>query len=143
MTSQCFRGSIGPRPAHIHSGPTAECASSVSARGHIQTSPPARGHSARPDKSCLLYADDQVILGPSACGLQEMGEITTEYDIAIEGEKVEQVKEFVYLDTLFTNDGKQDRDIEKRVNAGNKVNEVLLAIVNSKKCLTTSTLAYS
>ncbi|GBP65818.1 hypothetical protein EVAR_52947_1 [Eumeta japonica] len=34
----------------------------------------------------------------------EMGESTTEYDILIEGEKVKQVKEFVYLGSPFTND---------------------------------------
>ncbi|GBP46935.1 hypothetical protein EVAR_30967_1 [Eumeta japonica] len=71
---------------------------------------------------CLLYADDQVILSPSASELQEMvskmndsvkkkvmkvnfgktkmmvfevGESTTECDIRIEGEKVEQVEVFV------------------------------------------------
>ncbi|GBP66954.1 hypothetical protein EVAR_40546_1 [Eumeta japonica] len=47
-------------------------------------------------------------------------------------EKAEQVKEFVYLSSLFTNDGKHDRAIERRVNAGNKVNRALLAIMNSK-----------
>ncbi|GBP42129.1 hypothetical protein EVAR_21133_1 [Eumeta japonica] len=97
---------------------------------------------------CLLYTDDQVILAPSVCGLHEMakkmndsvkkrsmkvkvgntkvmvferGENTTECDILIEGEKVEQVKEFVYLRSQFTNDGKHGRDIEKGVDEGNKV----------------------
>ncbi|GBP75899.1 hypothetical protein EVAR_11011_1 [Eumeta japonica] len=56
----------------------------------------------------------------------EKGESTTECDILIEGEKVEQAKEFVCLGNLFTNDGKHDRDIETRVN------EALLAIMNSK-----------
>ncbi|GBP45767.1 LINE-1 retrotransposable element ORF2 protein [Eumeta japonica] len=107
---------------------------------------------------CLLYAYDQVILAPLQCGLQEMvinindsvktrgmkvnvgktkvmvferAESTTEYDLLI-GEKIVQVKEFVYLGSLFTNDGKHDRNIERRVNAVNKVNGALLAIVNSK-----------
>ncbi|GBP26823.1 hypothetical protein EVAR_81188_1 [Eumeta japonica] len=89
---------------------------------------------------CLLYADDHVILVPSAYGLHEMvnkmndsvkergmkvdvsktkmmvferDEITTECDILIESEKVEQEKEFVYLGSLFTNDDKHDRDIER------------------------------
>ncbi|GBP06326.1 hypothetical protein EVAR_3643_1 [Eumeta japonica] len=56
----------------------------------------------------------------------------TECDILIEREKVEQVKEFVYLGSLFTNDGKHDRDIERRVNAGNKSNGSLLALMNSR-----------
>ncbi|GBP12756.1 hypothetical protein EVAR_6090_1 [Eumeta japonica] len=62
----------------------------------------------------------------------ERGESTTECDILIEDEKVEQAKEFVYLGSLFTNDGKHDKDIERRVNMGNKVNGALLAIMNSK-----------
>ncbi|GBP44325.1 hypothetical protein EVAR_31218_1 [Eumeta japonica] len=101
----------------------------------------------------LLYADDRVILAPSACGLQEMvctmnnsvkkrgmeicvgkikvmlferGESTTECNMIIEGEKVKQVKEFVCVGSLFTNDGKHNRDIERRVNGA------LFAIMNSK-----------
>ncbi|GBP75834.1 hypothetical protein EVAR_15083_1 [Eumeta japonica] len=108
---------------------------------------------------CFLYADDQAILAPSVCGLQEMankmndsvnkkdmkvnvgktkvmvferGESATECDILIEGEKVEQVKEFIYLSSLFTSDGKYDIDVEKRVNAGNKMNNALFVIMNSK-----------
>ncbi|GBP35813.1 hypothetical protein EVAR_27733_1 [Eumeta japonica] len=107
----------------------------------------------------LLYADDKIIFAPSACALQETvnkindsvknrdmkvnvvktkvmvlerGENTTECDKLVEGEKVEQVKEFVYLGSLFVNDGEHDRDIERRENAGNKVNGALLAIMNSK-----------
>ncbi|GBP51117.1 hypothetical protein EVAR_31842_1 [Eumeta japonica] len=84
----------------------------------------------------LLYVNDQVIL--ALCGIQEIvneingfvkkrgiklnvgktkvmvfekDESTTECDILIEGEKVEQVKEFVYLGSLFTNYDKHDRDI--------------------------------
>ncbi|GBO99699.1 hypothetical protein EVAR_795_1 [Eumeta japonica] len=105
---------------------------------------------------CLLYADDQVILAPSSCGLQKMvnkkndsiknrslkvdvgktkvivfkkGESTSECDIHIE---VDQVKEFIYSGSLYTTDGKHDTDIERRVNAGIKKNGALLAIMNSK-----------
>ncbi|GBP63058.1 hypothetical protein EVAR_87430_1 [Eumeta japonica] len=46
----------------------------------------------------------------------ERGQRTTECDIIIKGEKAEQVKEFVYLGSLFTNDGKHDRYIERRGN---------------------------
>ncbi|GBP00989.1 hypothetical protein EVAR_2280_1 [Eumeta japonica] len=90
----------------------------------------------------------QVIFAMSACGLQKMVnkindsvkkrgmreyvrktktmviercKTTIECDILIESEKVDQVKEFVYLGSLFTNDGKHDRDIARRVNAGNKL----------------------
>ncbi|GBP79061.1 hypothetical protein EVAR_58729_1 [Eumeta japonica] len=60
------------------------------------------------------------------------GEITTKCDILIEGEKGEQVKKFVYLGSPFINDDKHDRDIGRRMNAINKVNGALLAIMNSK-----------
>ncbi|GBP08786.1 hypothetical protein EVAR_7355_1 [Eumeta japonica] len=62
----------------------------------------------------------------------ERGESTTECDILTEVEKVEQVKGFVHLGSLLTNDGKHDRDIERRVNVGNKMNGAFLAIINSK-----------
>ncbi|GBP27816.1 hypothetical protein EVAR_94220_1 [Eumeta japonica] len=62
----------------------------------------------------------------------ERGESTTGCYILIQGEKVEQVKKFVYLGSLFTNDSKHDRDIERKVNAENKVNGALLTIMNSK-----------
>ncbi|GBP53233.1 Laminin subunit alpha-1 [Eumeta japonica] len=42
----------------------------------------------------------------------ERGKSTAECDTYIEGESVEQVKEFVYSSSLFTNDGKYDRDSE-------------------------------
>ncbi|GBP28476.1 hypothetical protein EVAR_93423_1 [Eumeta japonica] len=79
------------------------------------------------------------------CGIgvrgAEHGERTTECDILIEGEKVEQVKEFVYFRSLFTNDSKDDRDIERRVIVGNKPNRVLFAIMNSKSVLRQARLA--
>ncbi|GBP92531.1 hypothetical protein EVAR_61850_1 [Eumeta japonica] len=62
----------------------------------------------------------------------ERGKRTTDCDILIEGEKIEQVKEFVYLGSLFTNDNKHDIDMERKVNAGNKANATLLAIMNTK-----------
>ncbi|GBP57379.1 hypothetical protein EVAR_27410_1 [Eumeta japonica] len=62
----------------------------------------------------------------------ERGKSTTECDILTEGEKVEQIKEFVYISSLLTNYGKHDGDIERRVNAGNKVNGALLANMSSK-----------
>ncbi|GBP93461.1 hypothetical protein EVAR_65598_1 [Eumeta japonica] len=42
------------------------------------------------------------------------------------------MKEFVYSGSLLTNDGKHDIDIKRRVNVGNKENETLLIIMNSK-----------
>ncbi|GBP79902.1 hypothetical protein EVAR_63339_1 [Eumeta japonica] len=62
----------------------------------------------------------KVNLGKTKVVMFEEGESTTECDTLIEGEKVKQVKEFVYLGNLFIDDGKYDRDIERRVNAGNK-----------------------
>ncbi|KAJ2950377.1 hypothetical protein O0L34_g8620 [Tuta absoluta] len=57
----------------------------------------------------------------------------TECKIMIEEERVEQVKEFVYLGSVFTSDGKCESDIERRVNAGNMVNGALHAFMNSQK----------
>ncbi|GBP49869.1 Protein YIF1B-B [Eumeta japonica] len=117
---------------------------------------------------CLLDADDRVILAPSACRLQkivnkmndfvqkrsmkinvgktkvmvfERDESMTECDILIGNEKVKQVEKLVYLGSLFKNDGKDDRDIERRVNVGNEMNGALLAIKNSKTVSQQSRLA--
>ncbi|GBP20624.1 hypothetical protein EVAR_93738_1 [Eumeta japonica] len=73
----------------------------------------------------LLYADDQVMLAPSACGLQEivtkMNDSVKKREMNVNASKtnvmvfersesatkwyksVEQVKEFVYLENLYTN----------------------------------------
>ncbi|XP_063537021.1 uncharacterized protein LOC134746536 [Cydia strobilella] len=109
---------------------------------------------------CLLYADDLVLLASSGEELQEMvtrmhgsferkeikinvsktkvmvfekEEYMTNCEILIGQERVEQVKEFVYLGTLFTRDGKHDKDIERRVSAGNRVNGALNAFMSSQK----------
>ncbi|GBP15970.1 hypothetical protein EVAR_12550_1 [Eumeta japonica] len=74
----------------------------------------------------------KVNVGKTKVMVFERNESTIEYDTHIKSEKVEQVKEFAYLGSLFTNDGKQDRDIESRVNTRNKANGALLAIMNSK-----------
>ncbi|GBP27455.1 hypothetical protein EVAR_17157_1 [Eumeta japonica] len=71
---------------------------------------------------CLLCDDDQVILAPSACGLQEMSDSTTECDILIEGEKVEQVKDFVYLEKEFVYLGSESWVCQKKNES--RVNEV-------------------
>ncbi|CAG5039926.1 unnamed protein product [Parnassius apollo] len=110
---------------------------------------------------CLLYADDQVILASSAAELQmmvtlmnrslkeramkvnasktkvmvfEREESKTICEIRIEGELIEQVDEFVYLGCVFSRDGRYDKDIERRVNAGNRVNGALHSIVKVKYC---------
>ncbi|GBP65758.1 hypothetical protein EVAR_44403_1 [Eumeta japonica] len=74
----------------------------------------------------------KVNIGKTKVMVFERSESATECDILIESEKIEQVKEFEYLDSLFTNDGKHDGDIERRVNAGNKVNGALFAIKKRK-----------
>ncbi|GBP84130.1 hypothetical protein EVAR_49136_1 [Eumeta japonica] len=76
-----------------------------------------------------------VNVGQTKVMVFERGESVIECNIPMEGEKVEQVKEFVYLGDLFTNDGTYDRDIEKRVNAGNKEIGTLLAVKNNKAIL--------
>jgi hypothetical protein len=49
--------------------------------------------------------------------------------------QVEQVKEFVYLGSMFTRDGKCDSDIERRVNAGNMVNGAYTPLWAAGWCL--------
>ncbi|GBP69726.1 hypothetical protein EVAR_79961_1 [Eumeta japonica] len=55
----------------------------------------------------------------------KMGESRSECNLLIEGEKVEQAKEFVYLGSLFTNEGKHERS---RRGMGNKACGVLEVI---------------
>ncbi|CAG5002623.1 unnamed protein product [Parnassius apollo] len=108
---------------------------------------------------CLLYADDQVIFASSAAELQmmvtsmnwalkergikvnasktkvmvfEREESKTVCEIRIEGELIEQVDEFVSLGCVFSRDGRYDKDIERRVNAGNRVNGALHSIVKNQ-----------
>jgi hypothetical protein len=63
------------------------------------------------------------------------------YNTRINGEKVEQIKEYVYLGSVLTRDGKCDSDIERRVNAGNKVNGALHAFISSRVVSKKSQLA--
>lgn len=108
---------------------------------------------------CLLYADDQVILASSAQELQEMmsvmnddfvrkgmkvnvtktkvmvferDEEMTDCTVMLGGEKVEQVREFVYLGSLFTRDGKSEEDIERRVKKGNSVSGAIHSVMSSQ-----------
>ena len=90
----------------------------------------------------LLYADDQVILASPEGELQQMVTIMNDAfkskgikvnvskmtECNILKERVEQVKEFVYLGSMFTRDGKHSKDIERRVTAGNQVNVALLLL---------------
>ncbi|GBP15921.1 hypothetical protein EVAR_12507_1 [Eumeta japonica] len=48
-------------------------------------------------------------------------ESLTECDTCVKGEKAEQVKVFINLGRLFTNDAKRDRDTGRRVSVRNKV----------------------
>ncbi|GBP22815.1 hypothetical protein EVAR_17169_1 [Eumeta japonica] len=83
----------------------------------------------------------KVNVGKTKMMMFESGKSTTECDILVEGEKVEQVKEFVYSGSLFTNDGKHDRYIERIVNARDRMNGALLATMNSKGVLRKARLA--
>jgi hypothetical protein len=62
----------------------------------------------------------------------ERDEGMTACEIFINGEKLEQVKEFVYLGLMFTKDGKCDSDIVTRVNAGDIVIGALHAFMGSR-----------
>lgn len=108
---------------------------------------------------CLLYADDAVLFASSAEELQRMLSVmnegckekgmkvnvkktkvmvfersltVTECLVMLENERVEQVESFVYLGSMFTRDGLYDEDIERRVNAGNKVYGALGSLVKSR-----------
>ncbi|GBP35442.1 Protein suppressor of white apricot [Eumeta japonica] len=105
----------------------------------------------RMDVKCLLYADDQVILAPSACGLQEMvnkmndyvkkrgmkvnvsktkvmvferGDSTTEYNILIEDESVRQVKVFAYLGREGETEVDRTKQLERRRRAAEFLHRV-------------------
>ncbi|GBP81832.1 hypothetical protein EVAR_56302_1 [Eumeta japonica] len=87
---------------------------------------------------CLLYTDDQVFLASSVCELQE---IVTKMNDAVKkkGKKVNVTKTKC---RLSTSDGRRNIHIERRVNAGHKVNGALLAVRNNKMRLTTSAFGY-
>ena len=97
----------------------------------------------------ILCADDQVLLASSAEQFQDMVTVMNESfkrkeinvnvnktkimvferdvdvslcEVQINDVSVEQVNEFVYLGSMFTKDGTIDADVERRVNATNKVN---------------------
>ncbi|GBP20314.1 hypothetical protein EVAR_10575_1 [Eumeta japonica] len=62
----------------------------------------------------LLYAHNQVTLALLACEMQ-----------ATKMEELNKCKSSAILINIFTKEGKLERDIERRVNAGNKVNRIL------------------
>ncbi|GBP61633.1 hypothetical protein EVAR_43570_1 [Eumeta japonica] len=108
---------------------------------------------------CFLYTDDQVIIrrrraSCAVCtvakthestkgrGLKvnvsgtevivfERGESTSECDVFIELDS--PTDEFVYLGSLFTNDGNHDKNIESKVNAGNKATGAFLAALDASR----------
>lgn len=95
----------------------------------------------------LLYADDALLVAESEEKLQEMlnrleestkkmdlrinisktkvmvfgGENGDASEITLNGEKLERVKDFIYLGRMYQEDGNIDGEIERRVAAGRKV----------------------
>ncbi|GBP37682.1 hypothetical protein EVAR_23731_1 [Eumeta japonica] len=67
---------------------------------------------------CVKKRGIKVNVGKTKVMVFERAKNTTECNILIEGEKVEQVKEFAYSGSLFTNRDKHDSDIER---SGNKL----------------------
>lgn len=55
----------------------------------------------------------------------------TDLSITIENERVEQVREFLYLLSRLTRNGKHEDDIERRVEAGNKMNGSSLVLTET------------
>ncbi|GBP22083.1 hypothetical protein EVAR_94122_1 [Eumeta japonica] len=93
-----------------------------------------------------LYADNQVILAPLACQLQEMvnkiNDSVKKMGMKVSvGEKFEQGKSLYTWVVCLQMMVKHDRDIERRVNTENKVNGALFAIMNSKSMLRQARLA--
>ncbi|GBP34263.1 hypothetical protein EVAR_13401_1 [Eumeta japonica] len=80
-------------------------------------------------------------VGKTKVTVFERSESTTDCNILIGGEKGGKVKELVYSGSQYTNNSKHDRDIERRLNAGNKVNGTLLAIINSKSVVRQARMA--
>lgn len=52
-------------------------------------------------------------------------------NITIENEKVEQVREFLYLLSRLTRNGEHEDDIERRVEAGNMMNGSFLVLAET------------
>ena len=108
----------------------------------------------------LMYADDAVLVAESMNDLQQMlskfADTCENMDLKVNArktkvvvfnkqgenencqlmlgnEEIEQVNEFVYLGRMFTNDGKMDMEIERRVNAGRKVIGSMWAVNQSEQ----------
>lgn len=60
-------------------------------------------------------------------------ETLIEAEYMIKGEKIEQVKEFVYLSSMLTCNVRYESDIERRVNARNGVNGALHAFIRGRE----------
>ena len=59
-------------------------------------------------------------------------------DIHVNGTTINQVKEFKYLGSIFTEDGRLDREIEARVQKANDVTYQLAPLLNASKNFTDS-----
>ncbi|GBP96174.1 hypothetical protein EVAR_46827_1 [Eumeta japonica] len=89
----------------------------------------------------------KVNVGKTEMMVFEKSEKTTACDIFIEDEKVEQVKEFIYSGILFTNDRKYETDIERKVNAENKIFLIVISTTKwacePQRVVVTSTYGHS
>jgi len=107
----------------------------------------------------LAYADDAVIIAESEQELQmlmdrlneacihkelkvnekktkvmvfERGDVKTDCIISMNGERLEQVDDFVYLGSLFERNGRIDSEVERRVNAGRRVLGAMKGVVKNQ-----------
>ena len=62
-----------------------------------------------------------------------VGKTDTKVNIRLDGDRLEQVKEFTYLGSLMTDDGKCINDIKKRVSLASAVIGLLYKIWKSKQ----------
>ena len=109
--------------------------------------------------SCLMYADDAVLLAPDDINLQsivtrmsevclekdlrmnvdkckvmvfEKSECKTTCEIKIDNVALEQVDEFVYLGSLLSRNGKAEDDVCRRVRVADRMNGAFMEVVKNR-----------
>ena len=71
----------------------------------------------------------------------ERDEERTKCKISVTGKILEQVKEVVYLGSMFSRDGRYEMDVERRIAADNRVNGALAVLMRWRNVTTAARLA--
>ena len=109
--------------------------------------------------TCLMYADDAVLLASDDIQLQslvtrmsevclekhlrmnadkckvmvvEKNECITKCEIKLDSVALEQVNEFLYLGSLISRNGKTEDDMKRRVNMADRMNGALMNVIRNK-----------